>query len=131
MSKVSVASSVALWLTDLGHEAQAVRLTIGNQTWEGAVYTNLKLDQDPRYYLVGKLPKSYGRDKACYTLEGDEADWYVICYMQDAKHLAERFRQYHPFGNSFSLGRWTSDGKIDEYESGTRRRLPISIEVVE
>jgi hypothetical protein len=129
---MSQAKEVAQWLTGLGYEAQAVKVTIGDQTWEGAVYMNPKLGDGPRYYLVGDMPKWYGKSPgSCYRLEGDDADWYVICYMQQADKLSDFHKPFHPFGNSWSIGRWEADGKIDDYERSPYKRRPMTVEVVE
>lgn len=126
---MSKAHEVAQWLVGLGYAAQAVKIMIGGETWEGAVYT--KEGQEPRYYLLGDLPKTYGKVGSCYRLEEADVDWYVICYMQTPEKLTESQKQYSPFGKSFTIGAWYAPGKIDDFERRPYKRISGRVEVVE
>lgn len=107
-------------------EVNAVTLAIGNETWEGARY---KQRGEYHYYLLGKLPKWYGKGrKTCCRFGEDGRDWYVAGYMQKADELAEHQKKYHPFGNHWMLMAWNAPGKIDDHEN-MYRRLPVDVEV--
>ena len=110
---------VADWLSSLPGVTgvSPATLTIGKQTWQGAVYTQFGRRW---YYLVGELPKS--TPKTCYRFNGDSRDWYVACYMQRFASLDEFQKRYHPFGNHWCLFAWDAPGKIDDYETPYRRQ---------
>ena len=110
---MTLKNKVAEWLESLEDvtEVEPVTLTIGTQTWEGAVYT---LRGQRSYYLAGDLPKSYAGQRTCYRLPGDDRDWYVACYME-ADRLTPEFKQHHSFGANWMMRCWTVSGKIDDY----------------
>ncbi len=116
---------VADWLGSLPGvtDASPVTLTICGERWPGAVYMK---DGSWKYYLVGELPKSVRGPKTCYQFNGDDRDWYISGYLQDAEHLQECQKQYNPFGNHWVLMPWDVPGKIDDYEERPYQRFRVS-----
>lgn len=113
---------LAEWLNSLPgvSDASPVSLTMGKESWQGAVYTQRG---ERRYYLLGKLPLCYGRyPKTCFQFDGDNRDWYVAGYMQSFANLTEAQREYHPFGNHWLMLAWIAPGKIDDHGPLYRRQ---------
>jgi hypothetical protein len=114
-------NKVAEWLCSLPGttDVEPVTLTIDDETWEGARYT--QRDQ-VRYYLVGLRPKSHKCRSACdcYRLPGDHRDWYVASYLD--KELTDKTKQkYHPFGVNWIMMPWDAPGRIDDCVKRYRR----------
>lgn len=130
------------------------RITIGEQTWEGARYTRTMsytagMDAVTRgirkagdtynedcLYVLGDLPKPYVRhitrkghvhtNNACFPFEG--FDWYVSGYMIK-RALKPEFEQWHPFGPNFILRPWDIDKeKIDQYCPKPYDRVELKVE---
>jgi hypothetical protein len=121
---------VAEWLRSLDtiSEVEPVTLTIGKESWEGAVYTQRGRR---RYYLVGELPKHYGRSpKSCYRFPETSDDWYVACFLDNYAHIEEVKKHHHPFGNNWIMMRWdVGDLEIDHHrpKSGKYRRREVTV----
>jgi len=103
---------VKAYLESVGAKAvQAVNVTIGDETWEGARY-----HQDgERFYLIGKLPKGWkdtGSSKVYFTL--DSKEYYIAAYLQDFDRLNKGPRKYHPFGNNWIMYLWEHDDTYRE-----------------
>jgi hypothetical protein len=94
---------VKAWLDgfDSTQYAEAVTVTIGDETWEGARYRQHGIE---KFYLVGPLPEDWGiteSGRTYYTLDGRE---YCICaYLQDFDSISIALRDYHPFGNNWVM----------------------------
>jgi len=110
---------IAEWLRSLEGttDVEPVILTIGMQTWFGAVYTQRGKQH---YYLVGFRPHQRG-PKTCYRFAGDDRDWYVACYMNNYNDLPPVPKSYHPFGNNWMMMAWDAPGSIDNGEKPYRR----------
>ena len=77
-------------------------------------------------YCLGKLPTKQKKVNVCYTVEGDDREWYIAGYtMQNVEPLSE----YNPLGHNFLLAPWeVPDGtKIDSYEKSNYLRVPMVI----
>jgi len=131
------------------HDVRPVRVTIGEQSWEGCYYKQtleyqIGMDAVSRgdkkagdkyteeaIYVIGKLPKvKYNKRgkvdldaKVCFPLNG--VDWYVSGYMLEENFKPEN-RQFHPFGVSFILRPWNIPNEaIDKYEQKKYLRIPL------
>ena len=90
--------------------------------------------RETRIYLLGNLPKWYGKPKCCFTL--GNAEWYCCCYADATTAYKRLYAEHHPFGPSWMLAEWKQwpEGsayhgwKIDTGENVIYRRYPISIE---
>ena len=95
------------WLATHGHEAKAKRLTIQGKTYQCAVYMQNGREM---LYALGALPKCYiRRSKTVFNFEGDARDWYVCCHTSETC-TQEPYKKFHPFGHSFQLAPWESEG---------------------
>jgi hypothetical protein len=118
---------VAEWLRSLQSitVVEPITLTIGKQTWEGAVYTQ---GGQRRYYLVGELPKTWR--KVCFRFGDSQLDWFVSGYLQDPG-LITRHKQYHPFGNNWMLKAWDipdrPESTIDDHEPIPYKRIKATV----
>ena len=113
---------VAEWLrTIFGvSDVSPVTLTIGKQSWEGALY---KQDDAWGYYLVGDPPR---HTKTCYQFTENGRDWYLSAYQTDPVYLSE-CKEFHPFGKNWMMRAWTCKTKIDAHTE--YRRMVVRINV--
>lgn len=146
------------WLVTVckAHDVQDVKVTIGDQTWEGARYkqtfeyqlgmdavTRCHKKEGDKYqveaiYCLGKLPapklQGKGRrerviDYVCFPFE--QRDWYVAGYMKDPLALTEAQKHFHPFGIYFTLRPWDiPNERIDQYEIKPYNRFPMTLTYV-
>ena len=116
---------VKAWLESVGAKAvQAVSITIGDETWEGARYCQ---EGSERFYLVGMLPKGWEdtqSSKVYFTLDCKE--YCVAAYLQDFDDLAEGPRKYHPFGNNWIMYLWEHDDAPDAWLETPCKRLEMT-----
>lgn len=125
---------IAAWLENLldTSDVKPVKVTIGNKTWEGAVYTQ---HDEQRFYLVGKLPKRYG--KVCYLINEVaeivkiwKHEWFIGGYREG---LEPGQKEDHPFGSHWLLVPWNIPGdpesKIDDYEDTPHTRVYVDLEI--
>lgn len=100
--------------------------------------SNPKALPDRRIDLLGERPKfakartrEYGElvAKNVYTVAGDDADWFVCCYIDPP--IPAEYLAYHPFGPTWCLSRWDHEqiGRIDKH-GRSRIRLPITVETL-
>jgi len=123
--KGTMKDQVAAWLESLDTitDVEPASLTIGAETWEGAVYTQ---NGTRRYYMVGPLPASFTHDRrVCYLFDGDDRVWYIAGFMDDFTRLKDFQKECHPFGVHWILKAWEAPERID---AGRKpyRRLEIS-----
>lgn len=90
-------------------------------------------------YVVGFLPRCEDL-KVCYTVEGDEREWYLIGGFYGNTKATRRKpmepSEFNPFGNFFMLGPWDDaealpayrGQKIDHYEPKPYQRVPLKID---
>lgn len=102
-------------------DVRPVKVTIGNETFEGGRYTQRCEDH---IYLLGNLPQNYKKLKGKIAFVVDGVDWYVAAHYQE---VAET--EHQPFGSNFILMPWTNAERIDHYERTPYAR--VGMEVVE
>jgi len=150
------AQEVVDWLKSLEwkgiSDIKAVRMFLGDDVYEGASYKQTSaLDPSCRayadgqrkvttehVYLLGEHPATYRKrgklrenPNVCYTVDGDDRDWYVAGYWPplnaDQDHI-NKFQVFHPCGKHFMLCPWdVPDSKIDDYDQTyTRVKIKIS-----
>jgi hypothetical protein len=143
------AFSVARYLESLPHigNVHPVRVTIGEESFLGAIYTSQHADQSTpsrRLYLLGETPAVWrkagrtrqGESRLIFTFE--DQDWYagggytpflLKPFKRPADFPAE-IRQYHPFGHYFDISMWPTNqiGRIDKYDDKPRKRVPMNVE---
>lgn len=139
---MATAQDTVRWLVDVGNqrtasligritEVEAVEVTLGKETFQGARY---RQDGDVRFYLLGELPKEKKRHprSVCWTMDGN--DWYVACYYQDSGSEHSAYQELQPFGHNFILMMWDvvacKGAKIDTGERWTYKRFPMSVKVL-
>ena len=114
-------NKIKAWLESIkAKAAEAVSVTIGDETWEGARYCQ---SGNERFYLVGMLPKDWedkGSSKVYFTFDGKE--YHVAAYLQDFVNLAERYREYHPFGNNWIMSLREHDAPDASQETPCKRQ---------
>ena len=123
---------IAEWVRNLGsdnvRDVEPITLTIGKQSWEGAVYT---LRGRRWFYLHGELPKSYGPGpKTCYRFPEDDTDWFIAGYMDNYDNLNDFQQAFYPFGNHWTMKAWSvGDMEIDRHRSKDQkyRRVEVTI----
>ena len=110
---------VAEWLRTLPgtSDASPVTLTIGNQSWEGAIY---KQRGKWGYYLVGDHPR---HTNTCYRFTENGHDWYVSSYLVDPVHLSEERKTFHPFGKNWMMQAWACKSEIDAHTEYRRMEV--------
>lgn len=142
-------TTVTAWLRSFPQtrNVRPCRVTLNNQTWDGAYYEEEREWQQGmdgvqrgehkagdkyiirRIYLLGDRPV-FNREHVCFPYEG--LDWYVSGYCVTFQpHQAH----YHPFGKSFTISPWEIEGqpecKIDSHELHPYLRVPMSFEFTE
>jgi hypothetical protein len=130
------------WLNTLPDcsNATPVIVSIGLTTYVGARYTKThsigKTRKSIRYYLLGKLPRSYVRNhQIVYRCESVHTDYdlFVAGYATEETVNNPQFASFHPFGEWFVLHVWDHealDSRIDtydEYRPYPRPRMNIKI----
>ena len=95
--------------------------------FEGARYTQRG---EERIYLLGECPKAQLKrpNKTCFTRFLDE--WYIATYAPKA-NITPVNAEFHPFGPSFILMKWTAITRIDFHEKYSYDRLAMTVKIVE
>jgi hypothetical protein len=124
--------------------AESVRVTIGRTTYDGVLYkqtmetprnTHAYVDGEREYqreaiYLLGDLPAAYRRRKStCFTITGDEREWYIGSWNTREVANDPEYAKFHYEGNAgFQLMPWTADSKIDDHARTPYQRVAITVE---
>lgn len=106
-------------------DVKSVRVTLGEQSWEGCSYVQDRTFGQVPYttrgiYLVGNLPKKH-RD-TCFAYNGEV--WYVAGWKQDP--IKEEYKSFHPFGAMFLLMPGSEADMCDE-DGKPYKQLPMTI----
>lgn len=97
---------------------QTIQVLPGCPAYERGERTYL----EERMLVSGALPASYVRNPGSmsrlgrhYVFDGDEAEWFVVGYVQDVERLTPEQRTHHPLlvdGRvlpTFYLGQWSNE----------------------
>lgn len=104
-------------------DIREITVTIKGTVYQGAAYRDANFANEPRYYMLGRLPAYYRRSaRTAFVIDG--ADWYIACYIT-AERITPEYAPYHPCGEHFMLCRWQvpNGDAIDCYEPRHYRRV--------
>lgn len=107
-----------------GNVARPVMVKIGRSVYFGAQW----FDKNGRenFALVGRRPK-YHRNRSrrvCFTF--GTAEYYVATWIESPACEDVRFRDFHPFGETFTLSEW-NHGKIDDHYERPYHRQKMTV----
>lgn len=117
-----IKEQVAEWLRTLPgtSDVSPITLTIDEQTWEGAAYTQ---GGKKGLYLIGDRPR---HTNTCFRFTGDGTDWYMSAYLANPVYLSKRRKKFHPFGKNWMMRPWTCKTKIDAHTKYHRQDVVIT-----
>ena len=141
----AVARKIHDWLrnTDGIDDIVPCIISIGKQSWPACSYrTEYKYTSDMtcvqdgrhkagesyynrRFFVAGKLPKSYKNNKVCYRR--NDQDWYVSGYYQEPN---PQFDALHPFAPEFGLHLWDVEEPIDHYAKKPYTRIQLVVDAI-
>ena len=113
------------WLTKCGmRNITPCILIIGGVQYTGARYLD-RCDQE-QFYFIGEPPY---KANTCFTNQGRVI--YITGYMFGHRlALHPEFKEFHPFGASFTMRIWSFEEAIDHYASKQYSRIPVILEGV-